>query len=111
MTASAGLGVRPGGGGPPSALAIQVLEVVERIPRGKVMSYGDIAEMIGSSAPRGVGAVMALHGHEVSWWRVVQASGQPTRSAPEEALAKLRAEKTPLRGDRVDMALARWDGR
>lgn len=75
------------------------------------MSYGDIAEMIGSSAPRGVGAVMALHGHEVRWWRVVQASGHPTRSAPEEALAKLRAEQTPLRGDRVDMGLARWDGR
>jgi alkylated DNA nucleotide flippase Atl1 len=90
---------------------MQVLAVVEQIPRGRVMSYGDVAEFIGSKAPRSVGAVMAKHGHEVCWWRVVQSSGHPTRSAPDEALAKLRAERTPLKGDRVDLARARWDGR
>lgn len=107
---SAGLAIRPGRGGPPTRLALEVLAVVERIPRAKVASYGDVAELVGT-APRGVGAVMARYGHEVCWWRVVQASGRPTRSAPEQALAKLAAEGTPLVGDMVDLAQARWDGR
>ncbi len=75
------------------------------------MSYGDVAEFVGNGSARAVGAVMSRHGHEVPWQRVVLATGQPTPSAPAEALRLLRAEGTPLRGDRVDMTAGRWDGR
>jgi alkylated DNA nucleotide flippase Atl1 len=87
-----------------------VLDVVDRIPRGRVLSYGDVAELLGSGSGRAVGAVMSRHGHEVPWQRVVLSTGEPAPSAPAEALRLLRAEGVPMVGDRVDMARARWDG-
>ena len=108
---SAGLATRPIGGGRPTAYAARVLAVVDRIPPGKVMSYGDVAEFVGSGSGRTVGAVMSRHGHEVPWQRVVLSTGEPAPSAPAEALRLLRAEGVPMRGDRVDMRAARWDGR
>jgi methylated-DNA-protein-cysteine methyltransferase related protein len=110
-TLSAGLGTRLVHGGRPTPYAAEVLAVVDRIPAGKVMSYGDVAEFVGRGSGRGVGSVMSRHGHEVPWHRVVQSTGHPAPSAPAEALALLRAEGTPTRGDRVDMRLARWDGK
>jgi alkylated DNA nucleotide flippase Atl1 len=90
--------------------AERVLEVVERIPRGRVMSYGDIAEFIGSSAPRAVGQVMFRYGAEVPWHRVLRADGTPAPHIAAEQLALLAAEDVPIRGRRVDMRTARWDG-
>jgi alkylated DNA nucleotide flippase Atl1 len=87
-----------------------VLDAVDAIPRGKVMSYGDVAEYVGAGSPRGVGAVMARHGHEVPWHRVVMADGRPAPGHEREALTRLRRDRTPLRGHRVDMGAARWDG-
>ncbi|MGH9269745.1 MAG: MGMT family protein, partial [Ilumatobacteraceae bacterium] len=46
-----------------------VLSVVERIPAGRVMSYGAIAEHVGRCGPRRVGNVMAADGSFVPWWR------------------------------------------
>ncbi|HEY6740274.1 MAG TPA: MGMT family protein [Actinopolymorphaceae bacterium] len=90
-----------------------VLSVVERIPPGRVMAYGDIAELIGSGGPRQVGAVMARYGGAVPWWRVLRADGTPHDKNTGEAIRRLRAEGVPFRGprsDRVDMRAARWDG-
>jgi len=42
--------------------ASRVLDVVDAIPAGRVMSYGDIAEYLGEGGPRQVGRVMALWG-------------------------------------------------
>lgn len=91
----------------------QVLAAVERIPRGWVMSYGDLAEYVGSGGPRQVGRVMSRSGGSVPWWRVLHADGTPAPGLEAEALDRLRADGVPLRpsGDRVDMRLARWDGR
>ena len=96
---------------PPTAYARLVLDVVDRIPRGKVMTYGDVAEMLGRGSPRTVGTVLTNHGREVPWQRVVQASGRPAEPYLQEALALLVAEGCPVRGERVDLAAARWDGR
>jgi alkylated DNA nucleotide flippase Atl1 len=108
---SAGLATRPVTGGHPTPYAARVLAVVDRIPRGKVMSYGDVAEFVGSGSGRAVGAVMSRHGHEVAWQRVVRSSGEPNPASPAEAARLLRAEGVPMRGQRVDMERARWDGR
>jgi methylated-DNA-protein-cysteine methyltransferase-like protein len=108
---SAGLATRIVEGGRPTPYAARVLDIVERIPRGKVMSYGDVAEYVGSGSGRTVGAVMSRHGHEVPWHRVVQSTGAPNPASPAEALRLLRRDRTPMRGDKVDMRLARWDGR
>ena len=91
----------------------RVLTVVERIPAGRVMSYGDVAAAIGTRAARGVGQVMAYYGSESPWWRVVRASGHPAIDHEARALEHFRAESTPLRWSpsgvfRVDMANARF---
>lgn len=74
----------------------RVLGVVESIPPGQVMTYGDIAATIGSRAPRAVGKVMAYGGSDVPWWRVIRASGHPPQCHEGEALQYYRAEATPL---------------
>jgi alkylated DNA nucleotide flippase Atl1 len=91
----------------------RVLAVVEAIPPGRVMSYGDIAEYVGEGGPRQVGRVMSMSGGSVPWWRVLHADGSPPEGHEPEALAQLLADGTPLRpgGLRVDMKRARWDGR
>jgi alkylated DNA nucleotide flippase Atl1 len=91
----------------------RVLAVVEEIPAGRAMSYGDVAAAIGSRAARGVGQVMAYYGGDVPWWRVVRASGHPALNHESRALQYYRAESTPLRWSaggvlRVDLATARW---
>ena len=87
-----------------------MLDVAERIPRGKVMSYGDVAEFLEMGSARGVGAVMARHGHEVPWHRVVMADGRPAPGHETEALKRFRRERTPMHGNRVNMQRARWQG-
>ena len=101
----------PGGG--PSAFAERVLAVVERIPAGMVMSYGDIAEYLGESSARAVGQVLFRYGAAVPWHRVVMASGAPAPGKEAPQLARLVADGTPLNrsGSRVAMVAARWDGR
>jgi alkylated DNA nucleotide flippase Atl1 len=90
----------------------QVLAVVESIPPGRVMSYGDVAEYVGSGGPRQVGRVMSEYGGGVPWWRVIRTDGSPPACHDGEGLDRLRSEATPMRpgGDRVDMRRARWDG-
>jgi methylated-DNA-protein-cysteine methyltransferase-like protein len=85
-----------------------VLDLVERIPPGRVMSYGAIADHVGRGGPRQVGAVMAGYGGPVPWHRVVTAAGRLPPGHEAEALRRLRAEGTPLRGDHVDMRRAAW---
>jgi alkylated DNA nucleotide flippase Atl1 len=87
-----------------------VLSAVEQIPPGRVATYKDIAEMVGRGGPRQVGQVMAKFGGGVPWWRVVRADGRPARSLEVRGLRLLRADQTPIKGDRVDMARARFTG-
>lgn len=85
-----------------------VLTVVEAIPPGRVMTYGAIAEYVGSGGPRQVGTVMARYGGGVPWHRVVAANGRVPPGHEAEALRRLQAEGAPLRGDRVDVRAAIW---
>ena len=107
---SVGLAVRAGGGARPTEYARAVLDVVDRIPAGTVLTYGDVAELVGRGSPRTVGTVLSHHGREVPWQRVVQASGRPAEPHLHEALRLLADEGCPLDGERVDLASARWDG-
>lgn len=54
----------------------RVLIAVEQIPPGRVASYGDIAQLVGCGARR-VGTIMRLYSHDVPYWRVVGAYGDP----------------------------------
>jgi len=86
-----------------------VLVVVEQIPRGRVTSYGAIAEHVGFGGPRRVGRVMSQFGGPVPWWRVVRADGSLPPSHGDEARAHYLEEGTPLRpSGRVETRLAFW---
>lgn len=51
-----------------------VLLAAELVPWGRVISYGDVAELVGGGA-RQAGRIMALHGAHTPWWRVVNHAG------------------------------------
>jgi alkylated DNA nucleotide flippase Atl1 len=97
-----------------------VLAVVELVPRGAVVAYGDVAELLGSGGPRQVGSVMSHYGSDVPWWRILKASGQAPEGLEASALRHYLAEGTPLLGShneflrtgegrwRVNLAAARW---
>ncbi|MHC6230359.1 MGMT family protein [Arthrobacter sp. MMS24-T111] len=97
-----------------------VLAVVRLVSPGSAVSYGDVAELLGSGGPRQVGSVMSHYGSSVPWWRVLKASGHAPEGHEAEALYRYLEEGTPLKGDhaaylrtgegrwRVDLAAARW---
>lgn len=89
-----------------------VLAVVERIPWGRVTTYGAIADALFDEyggGPRQVGSVMARHGGPVPWWRVVRADGTLPPSHGEEARQAYLEEATPLRSSgAVDLRRALW---
>lgn len=93
-----------------------VLALADLIPAGRVLAYGDIAELLGAGGPRQVGAVFSRHGGQTSWWRVIRASGEPPSCHESTALAHYLREGTPLRGTpepdgsgyRVRIERARW---
>lgn len=91
-------------------LADAVLELVDQVPEGCVVTYGDLGKLVGAG-PRQVGAVMSQYGAMVAWWRVLRADGRPPQCHEDEALEHYREEGTPLKGaflDRVDLARARF---
>jgi alkylated DNA nucleotide flippase Atl1 len=88
-----------------------VIRVIEAIPPGEVLTYGDVAAVVGSRAARAVGRVLARYGHALPWWRVVRADGTFLRGFETAALAEYERERTPLRivggVQRVDLRSAR----
>ena len=75
----------------------QVYEIVKRIPTGKVMTYGQIAELLGTQDARKVG--WALHGNKdpkIPCHRVVNKDGKVATNYAfegwEEQKRKLLAE-------------------
>ncbi len=74
---------------------------VRAIPVGFVRAYGDIEP----TAPRLVGRVLATTQERLPWHRVVHADGSIPMGKRQREL--LIAEGVPMRGDRVDLRLAR----
>ncbi|TNU73338.1 cysteine methyltransferase [Miniimonas arenae] len=87
-----------------------VLDLAAEVPPGRVTTYGRLAVearlRCGRGSARQVGRIMALHGDQVPWWRVVTASGAPAERVATRQLERLRAEGVALRGARVDLGAA-----
>ena len=95
----------------------RIYRVVRRIPRGRVATYGQVAELAGLPGhARQVGyALNALSGGDarVPWQRVINARGEVSaRSAPDAdrlQRAMLEAEGVVFGTDgRIDLARFRW---
>jgi len=95
----------------PTPFAERVLALVAQVPRGRVTTYADVAELLGEGGPRAVGTVMSRWGGGVPWWRVVRADGTPPLHKAGEAGRRLRAEGVAFVGERIDLRASRWDGR
>ncbi len=91
----------------------QVYALVAQIPPGKVVSYGQIARMMGlPRAARQVGWAMRNCPDPLPWQRVVMTDGRIAGGLYADIRrAVLEAEGVPFLSDgRVNMALCRWDG-
>lgn len=91
----------------------EVYDIVEQIPYGKVVSYGQIACMLGR--PRGareVGRAMRFCPEYLPSHRVVMADGSVSGGDFSEIRKDiLKSEGVPfLSDDRVDMMISRWEG-
>ncbi len=61
---------------PDSDYQERVFRLVRSIPRGRVMTYGQIAEILGEGyTPRTVGFVMHAANDKTPWHRVINAQG------------------------------------
>ena len=83
------------------ARTARIVARVRSIPVGVVRTYGDIDP----AAPRLVGRVLATIHDDLPWHRVVRADGSFAKGRKQRAL--LLQEGIPMRGDRVDLRLAR----
>jgi methylated-DNA-protein-cysteine methyltransferase-like protein len=91
----------------------QVYSVVGKIPHGKVVSYGQIARMLGRTrAAREVGWAMRCCPESLPWQRVGMADSSITGGVYADMRRMLlEAEGVAFLLDgRVDMERCRWDG-
>lgn len=89
----------------------QIYALVRAVPEGRVVSYGQIAAMLGRPrVARMVGWAMRCSPNDVPWQRVVMADGTVAGGDfAELRRAMLREEGvTFLRDGRVDMENCRW---
>ncbi len=93
----------------------RVYRAVDRIPYGRVATYGDIAALAGNPrAARAVGSALRglPEGLTTPWWRVVGSGGDIALSAYGSQLQRmlLVEEGVAFRsGRRVDLERSRWD--
>jgi len=69
----------------------RVLRAVEQVPRGRVVSYGDVAALVGIG-PRQVGTIMSTFGSNVTWWRVTSSYGDLPVALMDEVRERWAAE-------------------
>jgi methylated-DNA-protein-cysteine methyltransferase-like protein len=95
----------------------RILAAVKRIPRGRVSTYGAIADVAGlPRRARLVGTVLKhASAKDLPWFRVINSSGRISLPAGSDAYRrqkrKLEAEGVIFRGDRVDMKRYGWPDR
>ena len=92
----------------------RVYKIVRRIPRGRVMTYGQIAYILGEGyTPRTVGFVM--HGadeRKTPWHRVINSQGRCSTGRvvlpADKQQRMLEAEGVEFTGGKCDLALFLW---
>jgi methylated-DNA-protein-cysteine methyltransferase-like protein len=90
----------------------QVDSVLEQVPLGKVVSYGQIARILERPrAAREVGWALRTCPDDLPWQRVVKADGSVTGGVHAELRrALLESEGVEFLPDgRVDMSIYQWD--
>jgi methylated-DNA-protein-cysteine methyltransferase related protein len=99
---------------PQQALFPRIYAVTRQVPRGKVTTYGDVAQRVGAGCDaRLVGYAMANCPDDVPWQRVINAHGKISLHGDGAAKQRLRLEAEGLAFDsrgRIDLQKYRWAG-
>lgn len=97
----------------------RIYNMVRRIPRGKVTTYGRIAELVGGCTARMVGYAMAAlksgRAPDVPWQRVINARGKISvhGDGMGNAIQRMILEEEGIlfdEDDRVDFERFGWSG-
>jgi alkylated DNA nucleotide flippase Atl1 len=91
----------------PTDIDEAVFDAVERIPHGRVSSYGAIGRIVGVG-PRRVARALSSGGGVVPWYRVLRADGTAAGPVRVQQLRLLAGEGVPIRNGRVDMSAVCW---
>jgi endonuclease-3 related protein len=91
-----------------------IYRITSHIPRGSVLTYGDVARLVGVSNPRTVGSI--LHANpdpkHIPCHRIVDASGRVAKTfafgGAREQERRLESESMNVTRDRVDLATSLW---
>ena len=90
---------------------MRVLGTVRKIPKGRVATYGDVAEAAGyPGAARAVATALRYASGRVPWYRVLGSGGKiclPGHNGLEQRM-RLEAEGVRFRGARVDIKTFGW---
>ncbi|WP_199522223.1 MGMT family protein [Geodermatophilus marinus] len=97
----------PGASAHPEDVDEAVFDAVERIPAGRVSTYGAVGRLVGVG-PRRVARALSRGGAAVPWYRVVRADGTAAEPVRARQLELLAGEGVPVRGSRVDLAAVGW---
>jgi methylated-DNA-protein-cysteine methyltransferase-like protein len=100
----------------------QVWDLVRQVPHGQVITYGQIAQMIGPPAevepqeykvlgPRWVGGALAACPDDVPWQRVINSQGKISqRPGAKRQRQLLEEEGIVFINDKVDLKMYLWRG-
>ena len=96
--------------------AERILAAIKRIPRGRVSTYGAVADVAGlPRRARLVGTVLRTTSARVPWQRVINASGRISFPVGSEAHTRqrklLEREGVIFAGGRVDLQRYGWPRR
>lgn len=84
-----------------------VIEVLDHLSPGDIMSYSDVAEEAGfPGAARAVGNLLATR-PGLPWWRIVAQSGRLAPGHEQRQAELLRSEGVMVRNGRVDIGAIR----
>ena len=107
---SSGKGTRAGAAPARPSATQRILALVARIPSGRVMTYGDVADVLGLGSPRQVGRVLAGADVDIPWHRVVRSDGTMAEQVRERQRQLLLSEGVGMVGERVDLEAHQWSG-
>ncbi|MCA9983715.1 MAG: MGMT family protein [Anaerolineales bacterium] len=106
----------------PQAYYEQVWQLVRQVPAGLVVTYGQVAQLIGpppavdpaeykAFGPRWVGSAMAACPPDVPWQRVINSQGKISdRAGAVQQRQLLEAEGITFVNEKIDLKRYQWLG-
>jgi methylated-DNA-protein-cysteine methyltransferase-like protein len=99
-----------------SRLFAHIYEAVKQVPRGRVASYGQIAQLVGEGCDaRMVGYAMAgtPEGQDIPWQRIINREGKISLPGKGGVIQRMRLEAEGVVFDtrgRIEMQRFGWQG-